>query len=179
MQAGATSEVTDANTLALEKVVAFVKKQRPRALTKEERLDILMLYARMSLDGEKDVSNRVAKLLGRNRQIVQSVWRDFRTTESVRVQQVAANRVNHATKFPRTKAVVSLVVRLVTERQAAGVTCADVLTCLEAYNVLQVDRSDPKAVSASLRSILRFLNTLDGIVKAPDGKFIVSVAPSS
>ncbi|ETV76893.1 hypothetical protein, variant 2 [Aphanomyces astaci] len=110
MQAGA-SEVTDANTLALEKVVAFVKKQRPRALTKEERLDILMLYARMSLDGEKDVSNRVAKLLGRNRQIVQSVWRDFRTTESVRVQQVAANRVNHATKFPRTKAVVSLVKR--------------------------------------------------------------------
>ncbi|RHY35051.1 hypothetical protein DYB32_000452 [Aphanomyces invadans] len=141
-----------ANVAALERVVAFVKKQRPRALTKEERLDILMLYARMALDGEKDVCNRVANLLGRNRHVVQAVWRDFRTTESVCVRQVAGNRVNHPTRFPRTEAVVSLVLGFVTNHRGTGVTSTEVLTCLEQNNVLEVDRGNTKKLAASIRS---------------------------
>ncbi|ETW02142.1 hypothetical protein H310_05715 [Aphanomyces invadans] len=159
-----------ANVAALERVVAFVKKQRPRALTKEERLDILMLYARMALDGEKDVCNRVANLLGRNRHVVQAVWRDFRTTESVCVRQVAGNRVNHPTRFPRTEAVVSLVLGFVTNHRGTGVTSTEVLTCLEQNNVLQVDRGNTKKLAASIRSVTRFLHTIDGVVKSADGR---------
>ncbi|CAK4083998.1 unnamed protein product [Aphanomyces euteiches] len=156
---------------AVHAVIAFVKRERPRALTKEERLDILMLCAQLKLAGEKYVSVKVAKLLGRSKSVVQSVWAEFTATKGVSVQTAAGNRSNHATRFPRTPAVINLVIEFVRQRQGLGLTTevTDIMQCLVENRVLQVDHRDSKSVQASLRAISRFLRTINNI-KATEGK---------
>ena len=53
-------------------MMRFVAKQRPRALTAEERLDILYLNAFFRKQGIVGVAQHIASILGRG--IVEEVW---------------------------------------------------------------------------------------------------------
>jgi len=73
------------------KIVSFVKKNRPRSLTAEERLDVLLLQAHMRHEHEKakkkngpghhvkapHISRKIAKSLRQDKQLVKSIWSDF------------------------------------------------------------------------------------------------------
>ncbi|KAF0693209.1 Aste57867_15803 [Aphanomyces stellatus] len=158
---------------ALDDVVTFVKAQRPRALTKEERLDILMMHARLRQAGEKDICNKIAKLLGRQKNLIQAIWTEYLETRGVRVQTAMGNRTNHRTRFPRTDAVVSLVHDVVRQRGAMGLStdASDILAYLEQHGAITVDHTSAKAEKASLRSVDRFLASI-GLVKGVDGKLL-------
>jgi len=78
----------DVDDAVVEEIVSFAKLNRPRALTREERLDILLLQAYLRSEHNKKskkagagrkpappkVSRTVSKILRRKEQLVKNVW---------------------------------------------------------------------------------------------------------
>ncbi|KAG9397878.1 CAP-Gly domain-containing linker protein 4 [Aphanomyces cochlioides] len=142
-----------------EAIVALVKKQRPRALTREEQLDIIMLQAHFRKSGEPGASVTVASILGRGDDKVKRVWGEFMATGTVFVAQAPANKTNHASIIPRTPYVVSSVQAFVRERRLARerTVANDVMAFFIEMGLLNVDSTCNHFVQSALRMVRRFL----------------------
>lgn len=169
----------------LTDIVAFVKKRRPRVVSAEEKLNILLLQAKLrhdhhtqplnkqpqppSADKKKRQFNganataRVAELLNRKKDLVARVWADYWNGDEVTaVAMPAANYAKKRTLVPRTKAVVASVHAFVRERRLQGlrVTARVAMDHLAAAGFIDVDRASPRAVMSTVRSVNRFLNRI-------------------
>ena len=114
------------------KILSFVKKNRPRSLKAEERLDILFLQGRIRHEHEEDkkkhgpgrpvkapqFSRKVAKSLRRDEELVKSIWSDFIRTESIDTNVlVAGNRTAKCGVIPDCRYVTSSLQEFVRERR--------------------------------------------------------------
>ena len=113
-------------------IASFVKKNRLRSLTAEERLDILLLqgHIRHRHEGDKEkhrpgrpvktpqFSRIVAKSLRRDEQLVKSIWSDFiRTGYIDKNVLVAGNRTANCGVIADCRYVTSALLEFVRERQ--------------------------------------------------------------
>src|SRR5438105_1687711 len=76
---------------ALAEIIADIKKKRPRALSNEEALDIILLQAKLRNEHFKMqkkvghcrtiksacVTNRVAQMLNRKKELVGKLWKEY------------------------------------------------------------------------------------------------------
>ncbi|ETV81170.1 hypothetical protein H257_05757 [Aphanomyces astaci] len=56
-----------------DEIASYIRQERPRSLTKEERLDILRLHAELRRDGQMQVSSTIGRLLGRSQKDVMAL----------------------------------------------------------------------------------------------------------
>ena len=108
-----------------------LKRKRPRALTEQQKVDILVCYHGLQQDAlesqKKHLSRkvpagryrqRVVKLLGYSSTTVSKVYSEWLKKEEIKVAAPPANRLAKETLVPRTKAVLHAVRRFVRERRA-------------------------------------------------------------
>ncbi|KAG9404337.1 hypothetical protein AC1031_004546 [Aphanomyces cochlioides] len=98
-------------------ITSFVKASRPAALTREERLDILRLFAHYRNNNVSGATEKVSKALGRSETTVKEVWRTYKSLGSVVVSPPPGNTSNHKTVFPHTKLVTNLVEEFVRRKR--------------------------------------------------------------
>ncbi|CAK4402437.1 unnamed protein product [Aphanomyces euteiches] len=122
---------------------AFVKAARHRTVTKEERLDILRLHAWFRSQNVAAASKKVSEALGRNLNLVQDVWREYVSSQTVSVAVHSGIRT-HVTKVPRTKEVVQMVQEFVRARRATRTrtTAVDVMMYLHAKYIFDFNPDD-------------------------------------
>lgn len=171
----------------LQEIVAFVKKRRSRVVSADEKLDILLLQAKLrhghhtqtlplmkkpatSSGKEKqteqafngaNATQRVAELLNRKKDLVAKVWADYWSGQEVTtVAKPAANYNKKSTLVPNTHAVVTSVHAFVREHRLKGmrVIARDVMDHLAASGFIEVDRTSRRAMQSTVRSVNRFLN---------------------
>ena len=156
-----------------QELIDFVKKNRPRALTREERLDILLLQHHLRKShqekqqkvgpGRKVQSARateeISKILHRKQQLVNEIWRDYCTSKEVVLANTASNTSKRPTIVPDLKKVTVKVQEYVrnSRKDRCRVVAKGVMDFLEQEGIISVDRSSSKTISSTLRSVQRFL----------------------
>jgi hypothetical protein len=145
--------------------IAFVKSQRSRALTVEERLDILALQANLRADHavvprKESVTNKIARLLGRSNKTVGEVWSTFRLQGTVLVAAPPGNRGDHMTRLPRSTIMQDAVRAFIRSRceTRTRTTAKDVMHMLTEDSYLVVDTASTESTNAALRTVQRFLD---------------------
>jgi hypothetical protein len=147
-------------------IKSFVHKNRPKALTKEERLDILRIqgflrHTPTNFDKLQamDTSELIASMLGRGKATVQSVWRDYINEGAVIVATTPANYSARQTRVPRTTDIVSAVQTFVREKREirARVVAKDVMAFLSSIQVISYDATCKTSANSALRSVQNFL----------------------
>ncbi|OQR97404.1 hypothetical protein ACHHYP_11822 [Achlya hypogyna] len=123
-------------------IIRFVAKQRPRALTAEERLDILYLHALFRKQGIIGVAQHIAGILGRG---ISQVWAQYTANEAV----IAAASV------PDTKVVLELVQALLRERRIikARVMAKDEMVLRAQAAHINIDTGNDRDTAACLRVV--------------------------
>ncbi|RHZ08379.1 hypothetical protein DYB31_006209 [Aphanomyces astaci] len=132
---------------------------RARTLTREERLDMLRLFAFYTSQGETAPSKKVAETLGRNVAVVRGVWREYCDYGTVTAATPAANRTAHPTRVVHSTQNIELIQAFVRSRRATRMrtTAVDVLTYLNEMDVLSVDLTSKTATLAGVCAVQRFL----------------------
>ncbi|RHY92026.1 hypothetical protein DYB35_009172 [Aphanomyces astaci] len=145
--------------LRLEACFAFVKDNRRREVTREERLDIFRLHAWFRSQGVAAASKTVAQALGRSMHVVQDVWREYQQSQTVTALAPPANHYAHITTVPRTKRVAEMVQAFVRDRRSTRTrtTATDVSNYLREMSILEYEPNDKKEFAAALRSVQRYL----------------------
>ncbi|RHY89342.1 hypothetical protein DYB26_003262 [Aphanomyces astaci] len=145
--------------LRLEACFVFVKDNRRREVTREERLDILRLHAWFRSQGVAAASKTVAEALGRSMHVVQDVWREYQQSQTVTALAPPANHYAHITTVPRTKRIAEMVQAFVRDRQSTRTrtTATDVSNYLCEMSILEYEPNDKKEFAAALRSVQRYL----------------------
>lgn len=154
-------------------VVAWAKRQRPRALTREEKIDVVLLQAKLRNEErnerEKDgrgrkkraakVSSRVAHLLGRKHVLVQQAWAEYVAEKKVSVTLGTGNTVAHAQNIPDTRKLTSELQVFVRERRLhrQRTVAKDVMVFLHKEGYLGYNENDRTSVASALRCVQRFL----------------------
>ena len=160
------------NREQLDEIVAFVKKRRTRTVLEHEKLDILLLQAKLRYklhEKQKKVGRRqkrkaaitdhVAHLLQRKKELVGNVWRDYWMSQDVRVARPPANYNPKPTIIPRINLIARLVQEFVRRRrgQQQRTTANDVRTVLLEHGIMKYDPKNSKENHASLRYVRRYL----------------------
>ncbi|OQS00912.1 hypothetical protein ACHHYP_02185 [Achlya hypogyna] len=166
------------------KIKAFVKKERPMALTLEEKVDILRLHAGLRDDGIANVATKIAKWLGRGQGIVKAVLREYRYTGSLKVAKTPSNTTNHASRVPNTPEVRALVKKFIRDRSVTRTrkVAKDVLGLLRAKDKVQIKKNnskdyDDKDYNACLRAVQAFVGKQGYKRGKRDGKSRFSMVP--
>lgn len=108
----------DVSAELLCSIVASVKAQRSRSLSKEEKLDIVLLYAKLRHKTPGvSLAKQVAQLLNRKTELVQNTWAEFMQSRTVTVAVVAANCGPRTRRVPDTNLVKSSVQEFVRTRR--------------------------------------------------------------
>ena len=118
----------------LEEIVAYVKKNRSNVITKDAKLDILMLQAKFCHEhytkqtrfpsdrnrsrskGESTI--RVASYLMRKKETVAGVWSDYVNGIPLEWSRPAANYNRKTTHVPTVAGVIARVQRFVRDRRS-------------------------------------------------------------
>jgi len=152
--------------------ISMLKKKRPRALTEEQRLDILMLYHRLQANdleeqrkqpelkkAKGNYQERVSSLLGYGKQTVSDTYRDWRNSCQVLSALPPANRTRKRERIPKTSEVICAIRELILERrvQKKQVLARHVWDLMCQRKWLIVDESDRKACASSQRAVRRYL----------------------
>ena len=153
--AGRSTRTVDDATFA--EFCNFVKTNRGRALTKDERLDVLRLHAHFRHEQETvgDISFHIAKLLGRGKRTVQEVWKDYNDNKTIVVANAPTNTATRKTRIPKTVQVIASVQKFVRDKRQlrARVVAKDVLSHLENTSVINFDKDNKTASETALRSV--------------------------
>ncbi|RHY24712.1 hypothetical protein DYB32_008725 [Aphanomyces invadans] len=147
----------------LTEIRSFVTSKRTRTLTLEERLIILNMHAVMRQEdaesgAARDVSVRIAQLVGRSREVVQQVWREYHAEKDVVVKTQPANRQSKTMAIPRDDTVVSSVQGFVRNKRMLRERCVakDVMAFLREKSLVSY-ADDLKSNATALRAMQRFL----------------------
>ncbi|ETV83002.1 hypothetical protein H257_04750 [Aphanomyces astaci] len=143
-------------------ITAYIRQERQRSLTKEERLDILRLHVELRCDNVRNASTKftIARLLGRSRKIVKEVWSDYLRTNTINVATPPSNQHARPTRIPSTHAVTSLVRQFVRPRSMTRVrtVAKDVMAVLLDTGVIQCDVD--RRVASCLRVVQLHLDRM-------------------
>ncbi|OQR89225.1 hypothetical protein ACHHYP_20268 [Achlya hypogyna] len=152
-------QVNPRNAAAIKAITAYITAQRPRHLTKAEKLTILQLHAYYRGKGEKAVAQKVAEVASRSLAVVQAVWAEFKKTRKLVDDTPATNTANHATRIPNTPIVRDLVRRFIRDRCATRTrtVAKDVMAMLVKAKYVVVNVNSPKDYHACLRAVRRFI----------------------
>ncbi|RQM25884.1 hypothetical protein B5M09_013497, partial [Aphanomyces astaci] len=103
---------------------------RARTLTREDRLDMLRLFAFYTSQGETAPSKKVVQALGRNVAVVRGVWCEYCDYGTVTAATPAANRTAHPTRLIHSTQNIELIQAFVRSRRVTRMrgTAVDVLT---------------------------------------------------
>jgi transposase len=156
-----------------DEVVRYIKKNRPRALTREEKMDILMAQARLRYEhylsqqkagpGQKvksaNATQTVMRQLGRAKPVVLDVWSSFWREQELHALAPPSNKNVRPSLVPDVSCVTTAMQTFVRERrqQRERTVARDVLHFLIEKQFIYVDNNDTNEYSASLRSVQRFL----------------------
>ena len=151
----------------------YVKKRRQPVVSIGEKLDILLLQGKIRYEHSerqkivsagRKVANaaateRVADLLGRKKDLVAEVWRDYVNGKSLSVANVRGNYRLKSTRVPRARAVATMVQHFVRERRQTRqrTVAKDIMDFLDGVGFITVDHESKKDVNAALRSVQRYL----------------------
>ncbi|RHZ30827.1 hypothetical protein DYB37_011998 [Aphanomyces astaci] len=143
-------------------ITSYIRQERPRCLTKEERLDILRLHAELRYGNARNVSQTIARLLGRSIKIVKDVWSEYQRSNTVVAVAPASNQHEKPSRTPRTHEVTSLVRRFIRQRSLTRVrtVARDVLALLVEAGIMTCNPDDPTSVSTRLRVVQLYLSKL-------------------
>jgi len=144
---------------AVEKAMAFIKKARPRSLTREERLDILQLHCHLRKHVTQDVSGKIATMLGRGERTVKDVWAEFLVGGGVVPVPPPSNTSNHKKRVPSLPATVQLVQKFIRDRciTRTRTVAKDVMALLIEKSIVSVKVGNKKDEAACLRAVQYFL----------------------
>ena len=162
----------------LEEIVAYVKKNRSNVITKDAKLDILMLQAKFRHEhytkqtrfpsdrnrsrskGESTI--RVASYLMRKKETVAGVWSDYVNGIPLEWSRPAANYNRKTTRVPTVAGVIARVQRFVRDRRSTRTrtVAKDVMDFLDNCGYITIDRESKKSVDSAERSVRRFLERL-------------------
>ncbi|KAG9415679.1 hypothetical protein AC1031_000063 [Aphanomyces cochlioides] len=139
--------------------LALVRTLRPRSLTREERLDVLQLICYLRNQGEKDVSGKVAAMLGRGERTVKSVWSDYVASGNVVPVPPPSNASNHTQRVPSNPAVLALVQTFIRDRsiKRERTVAKDIVTLLQQHGHVTIKPNDKKDEASCLRAVQQFL----------------------
>ena len=113
------------NLRSLETTIAELKSKRPRALTEEQKLDILIAYHLLQAEGAKEPLENLAQkpnghyqlwvsaLLGYSTKTVGLVYRDWHHHQQIQVAMPPANRLPKQQLIPKSNDVLLAVRTLV------------------------------------------------------------------
>ena len=159
------------NLRSLETTIAELKSKRPRALTEEQKLDILVAYHSLQAEDAKEplenpaqkpkghYQQRVSALLGYSTKTVRLVYRDWHHHQQIQVAMPPANRLPKQQRIPKSNDVLLAVHTLVREKRSnERVVARHVLDLMRQRKWLVVDDQDPKAYASSLRCVQRYLS---------------------
>ena len=128
------------NLRSLETTIAELKSKRPRALTEEQKLDILVAYHSLQAEDAKELlenpaqkpmehyQQRVSALLGYSTKTVGLVYRDWHHHQQIQVAMPPANCLPKQQRIPKSNDVLLAVRTLVQEKHSSNkqsllVTC--------------------------------------------------------
>jgi hypothetical protein len=169
-------KMTDA---LIHEIVTYVKRNRPRALTKVEKLDTLLLqvylrrqheaahkpksHRRAKLRDVTDYSKQVAIMLRRKKSLVRQVWKEYNTNKNITVSALPGNRLPKKTFVPRTPRTLSVIEQLIRDRKAMGnrTVAKDILDCLIKKRIVKLKDEKQKAYSSAVRSVQRYCERSD------------------
>ena len=172
------TEATNIGSISVDKdyldnIVTFAIKNRERALTSAERLDILLLKGFLRHDHmEKQKKNgpgrpikapqirkRISKMLRRKEQLVKEIWAEYVRSSTITKKIVPGNRNAKDGVSLDCRYVTLAVQEFVRERRITRTrtVAKDVMDFLASRSLLYVDRSSEKSVKAGLRAVQRFL----------------------
>nr|CCA14707.1 hypothetical protein ALNC14_008500 [Albugo laibachii Nc14] len=153
----------------LDKLVAFVKENRHRALSGLERMDILLLHGYLRYEhGEKQkklgvgrkieaprISQTIAKMLHRTEQLVKEVWADYLRNKPIIPNIIAGNRA----VVPGCRYFINELRQFVRDRSETRTrtVAKDVLGYFATRQFLQLDHSNKATMKAGLRAVQRVL----------------------
>ncbi|ETV71429.1 hypothetical protein H257_13312 [Aphanomyces astaci] len=143
-------------------ITNYIRTERPRSLTKEERLDILRLHAQLRRDNARQVSATIAHLLGRSERIVQEVWSTYMRTKAVVAVLPPSNTQQRPTRITRTHAISSMVRQYIRQRSLtrARTVAKDVMALLVEAGVIQCNTQDRGSSASCLRIVQIYLEKL-------------------
>ncbi|OQR83706.1 hypothetical protein ACHHYP_14385 [Achlya hypogyna] len=152
-----SNSTSDCPTLDI--VHAYVAAQRPRHISKIEKLSILQLHGFFRDQGEKAVSHKVATITARSVAVVKAVWAEFKSTGELVDGIPAANTTQHATRVPHTPVVEDLVRRFVRDRSATRTrtVAKDVVALLVKAKHIAIHVNKPADYHACIRAVRRFI----------------------
>lgn len=165
-------ELISSQLHVLQERIDELKRKRPRALTAEQRIDILMVYHRLQIEDledqkkhperkkrKGDYQNRVSKLLGYGKQSISDTYRDWRDGCQVHSALPPANRNKKEERIPRRRFVLHAVRDCIREARAEKkrIVARHIWDVMRQRGWLVVDDKDPKAVASSLRTVRRYL----------------------
>ncbi|OQR89129.1 hypothetical protein THRCLA_22739 [Thraustotheca clavata] len=81
--------------VSYDEIMDFVNKSRPRALTVEERLDILRLHAYYRKQKMSNVAEHIAQILVRGINVVREVWTQYKPKQTVIAAPLPCNKTTH------------------------------------------------------------------------------------
>ena len=158
------------NASVYSEMCAQVKKQRPRSLTVEENLDIVRVCLQLRMEqvssvegvAKVDVCQRTATLLGRARNTVQAVWREFVSSRQVPSKRPTGNQIGRSSRISRNPILIASIQKFVRDRRAIRqrTVARHVMEFLVMDGHLTVDMDDEKAIPCGLRCVQRYLKNL-------------------
>ena len=138
-----------------------------------EKLDILLLQGKIRyehwerqkvLSPGRKVANaaateRVASLLGRKKDLVTEVWRDYVNEKPLSVANPKGNYRLKSTRVPRARSVATIVQNFFRKRRqiCQRTVAKDVMDFLDGCGFITIDRENKKDVKSALRSVQRYL----------------------
>eukprot|EP00171_Calliarthron_tuberculosum_P000839 IDg839t1 len=157
-----------------DEVAEWAKKQRPRSLTREEKIDVVLLQAKLRNEERKarekvgrgrkkrapQVSSRVAHLLGRKEELVKRAWTEYISERNVTVAAGTGNTVAHTTNIPDSRKLTQELQTFVRERrlQRQRTVAKDVMVFLRSNGYLPYNPVSRTSVASALRCVQRFLS---------------------
>ncbi|KAG9404224.1 hypothetical protein AC1031_005763 [Aphanomyces cochlioides] len=136
-----------------QEITQYVKAQRPPALTKEERLDILRLHAYFRSRATPRASELIAEATGRSQRVVKAVWKDYLDSKTVVPVAPPSNTTQHASRIPKSTHITSAVQEFIRNRRMTRTrtVAGDVMEFLFENGFIALDYSCSKSLASAER----------------------------
>ena len=168
LEGTSSNNAEDESVLLAE--IEELKKKRPRALTEEQKTDILVAYRSLQVEDLKrkkmrpgrkgNYQRRVSSVVGYSSKTVGLTYRDWNRKHEIKVAVAAANRKPKRQRIPKSKHVLLSVRALVRQRRANSerVVARHILDLMRERSWIDVDETDRKMFASTLRCVQRYLS---------------------
>ena len=157
-----------------KQIVEFAKRNRPRALTCEEKLDTLLLQRHFRLEHQEtvrktplerrkrkapDYTKKVSNILFRDNKLVAATWKEFVTRKKIKTSKAPGNHTRKPKYVPDTRKVLSTLQKFMRQRREKRqrTVAKDILDCLVDNELVPgFDRTNRQRRRAALRAVQRY-----------------------